>query len=189
MVPALTAAALVVLATAPGVGIQALLAAELETRAPTMVNEAEAAPGIAADLERDWRAQKQRMVDLAEAMPADKYDFKATPAQRSFAEQLLHLAEAHVAMLKRLDPGGKVPAPTLSKDHAREAVVRSVATAYDYGLAVITSDPARNWAAAADDQPSPARAVWAAMNNASNHYGQCVVYLRLNGIVPPASRR
>jgi uncharacterized damage-inducible protein DinB len=36
---------------------------------------------------------------------------------------------------------------------------------------------------------SKARGVWAAMNNAMNHYGQCVVYLRLNGIVPPASRR
>jgi uncharacterized damage-inducible protein DinB len=129
------------------------------------------------------------MVDLAEAMPADKYDFKATPAQRTFAEQLLHLADAHVAMLKRLDPGGTVPAPTLSKDYARDAVVRSVTAAYDYGLAVIRSDPDRNWAGAADGQPSPARAVWAAMNNASNHYGQCVVYLRLNGIVPPASRR
>jgi uncharacterized damage-inducible protein DinB len=148
------------------------------------------AEGLAGDLERDWSAQKQRMVDLAEAMPAEKYAFKATPAQRSFAEQLLHLAEAHVAMLKRLDPGAKIPAPTPSKDHARDAVVRSLSDAYDYGLAVITSDRDRNWSApAAAGQPSPARTVWAAMNNASNHYGQCVVYLRLNDIVPPASRR
>ena len=150
---------------------------------------AQSTPGLASDLARDWSAQKTRLVDLAEAMPADKYEFKATPAQRSYAEQLLHLAEAHVSMLKRLDPKGAVPAPTLSKDHSRDAVVRSLAAAYDYGLSVITSDPARDWAAAQGDGPSPARTVWAAMNNASNHYGQCVVYLRLNGIVPPASRR
>jgi uncharacterized damage-inducible protein DinB len=188
MVAAFTAV-LVILAGAPAIAGQDVPPAELAKLTRTVTTEAQASPGIAADLERDWRAQKQRMVDLAEAMPADKYDFKATPAQRTFAEQLLHLADAHVAMLKRLDPAGTVPAPTLSKDHAREAVVRSLSAAYDYGLAVITSDPARNWAAAVDDQPSPARAVWAAMNNASNHYGQCVVYLRLNGIVPPASRR
>lgn len=146
--------------------------------------------GIAADLERDWGAQKQRLVNLAEAMPADKYAFKATPEQRTFAEQLLHLAEAHVAMLKRLDPEGTVEAPVLTKEDSREAVVRSLSAAYDYGLAVLKSDPARAWGSPAQpDQPSPARTVWAAMNNAANHYGQCVVYLRLNGIVPPASRR
>jgi uncharacterized damage-inducible protein DinB len=181
-------AALLLTATAGATG-QSVPPGELEKRTRAIVTEASAPAGLAADLERDWAAQKKRMVDLAEAMPADKYEFKATPAQRSFAEQLLHLAEAHVGMLKRIDASGAVPAPTLSKDHSRDAVVRSLGEAYDYGLAVLKSDPRRDWGAATEGQPSPARTVWAAMNNASNHYGQCVVYLRLNGIVPPASRR
>ena len=147
------------------------------------------APGLAADLEKDWTAQKARMVALAEAMPADKYEFKATPPQRTYAEQLLHLAEAHVGMFKRLDAAGKVTAPTLGKDHGREAVIKAVTDSYDYGLAVIKADPARDWTAAAAGGNTAARTVWSAMNLASNHYGQLVVYLRLNGIVPPASRR
>jgi uncharacterized damage-inducible protein DinB len=145
--------------------------------------------GLAADLEKDWTAQKARMVALAEAMPADKYEFRATPPQRTYAEQLLHLAEAHVGMFKRLDAAGKVTPPTLGKDHGREAVIKAVTDSYDYGLAVIKADPARDWTAATPGGNTAARTVWSAMNLASNHYGQLVAYLRLNGIVPPASRR
>ena len=163
-------------------GLMVALAATAGARQP---------PGsaLAADLEKDWTAQKARMVALAEAMPADKYEFKATPPQRTYGEQLLHLAEAHVGMFKRLDTAGKVPPPALGKDHSRDAVIKAVTAAYDYGLAVIKGDPARDWTAAAPSGTTAARTVWSAMNLASNHYGQLVVYLRLNDIVPPASRR
>jgi uncharacterized damage-inducible protein DinB len=142
---------------------------------------------LQADLIRDWDAQKARMLALAEAMPEEKYEFKATPPQRTFAEQLLHLAEAHVSMLKALDTAGGVQAPALSKSHAKKDVVQSLAAAYDYGAAVIKAfdGPAHQ----VSGRATRARTVWAAMGNANNHYGQCVVYLRLNDIVPPASRR
>jgi uncharacterized damage-inducible protein DinB len=142
---------------------------------------------LAADLERDWTAQKARLVALAEAMPADKYDYKATPPQRTYGEQLAHLAEAHVRMFGALDPEARVPAPALPTTHGRDETVKAVRDAYDYGLAVMKSVKALD-ASAKSGEPTAARTVWAAMNNAMNHYGQCVVYLRLNGIVPPASR-
>lgn len=147
---------------------------------------AQPADQIAADLASDWAAQKTRMVALAEAMPADKYDFKATPEQRTFGEQLLHLAQAHLRVLKPLDPAGKVPPPAIGEAHDRDSVVKAVGATYDYGQKVIeAAGPLTEKAG----ERSRARAVWAAMLNAMNHYGQCVVYLRLNGIVPPASRR
>ncbi|HXH05282.1 MAG TPA: DinB family protein [Vicinamibacterales bacterium] len=141
---------------------------------------------VAADLARDWADQKQRMVALAEAMPAERYDFKATPPQRTFAEQLVHLAEAHLRMLRALDPGGRVPVPAVGHPRSRQEVVAALAAAYDYGQQVIAlAAPVSERAG----ERTRARVVWAAMNNAMNHYGQCVVYLRLNGIVPPASRQ
>lgn len=142
---------------------------------------------LRADLEKDWAAQKARMTALAAAMPAEKYDFKATPEQRTYGEQLLHLAEAHLRMGKTLDPAGKVPPPTLSKGHAKAEVTASLAAAYDYGSSVLKAVEGPMTEAAGNT--TRARAVWAAMLNAMNHYGQCVVYLRLNGIVPPASQK
>ena len=145
-----------------------------------------AADPLAADLMKDWSDQKSRMMALAEAMPAEKYEFKATPPQRTFGEQLHHLAEAHVRMFKALDPQSTVPAPNLSADHGKAAVMKSLGEAYDYGAAVLKAQ--QGSLAQSGGRNSKARTVWAAMGNAMNHYGQCVVYLRLNNIVPPASR-
>src|SRR5246127_5298521 len=41
-----------------------------------------------------WNEIGHKLVAMAEDFPEDKYDFKPTPAQRSFAEQLLHAAGA-----------------------------------------------------------------------------------------------
>jgi uncharacterized damage-inducible protein DinB len=150
--------------------------------------EAQGTSPLAADLARDWSAQKARIVALAEAMPAGKWDYKATEPQRTFGEQLHHLAVAHVNMLKALDPDGRVPVPKMPVTHEREEVIRALEAAYAYGAAVIDAIPSAE-AAVTPGSPTAARIVWAAMNNAMNHYGQCVVYLRLNGIVPPASLR
>jgi hypothetical protein len=142
---------------------------------------------VAADLLKDWEAQKTRMVALAEAMPAEKYDFKATPPQRTFGEQLHHLAQVHVNMLKGLDPLGTVPVPSLGPGYDRATVIEALNEAYDYGSAVLRASAGQ--LAEPAGERTRARAVWMAMGNAMNHYGQCVVYLRLNDIVPPASRR
>jgi uncharacterized damage-inducible protein DinB len=145
------------------------------------------ADALAADIAKDWEAQKARMVAVAEAMPAEKYTFKTTPEQRTFGNQLLHLAQAHVRMLKPLDPAGKVPEPTIPTSETREDVIKSLTAAYDYGTAVLKAvdGPLHQTVGAS----TRARAFYNAMNNAMNHYGQCVVYLRVNGIVPPASRK
>src|SRR6266436_6717392 len=42
-----------------------------------------------------WNDVGRKLIAMAEDFPEDKYDFKATPAQRSFAEQLLHAAGAN----------------------------------------------------------------------------------------------
>src|SRR6201984_1025653 len=42
-----------------------------------------------------WNEVGRKLIAMAEDFPEDKYDFKPTPAQRSFAEQLLHAAGAN----------------------------------------------------------------------------------------------
>ena len=62
---------------------------------------------IGGDLLKDWKAQKETMLKIADAMPEDKYGYKSTPAQRSYAEQILHVAGANVMLLKFV--GAKTP--------------------------------------------------------------------------------
>jgi hypothetical protein len=154
---------------------------------PAQAASGSPADRLAADLKDDWASQKKRLMELADAMPAEKYTFKATEAQRTFGEQLVHLAEAHVKMLQGLDASGGVSVPTLSHEPTKPEVLKSLGAAYDYGTAVL--DAAGGTLLEANGDSTRARAVWRAMSNAQNHYGQCVVYLRLNDIVPPASRR
>ena len=55
-----------------------------------------------------WNDIGRKLIAMAEDFPEDKYDFKPTPAQRSFAEQLLHAANANYFFT---DPAMGKPAP------------------------------------------------------------------------------
>src|SRR2546428_13498758 len=56
-----------------------------------------------------WNEIGRKLTAMAEDFPEDKYDFKPTPAQRSFAEQLLHAAGANY-FFTNLAQGQKPPA-------------------------------------------------------------------------------
>src|ERR1700738_784168 len=50
------------------------------------------AVGLSQAVLNQWNDVSRKLVAMAEDFPEDKYDFKPTPGQRSFAEQLLHAA-------------------------------------------------------------------------------------------------
>src|ERR1700744_3828658 len=56
-----------------------------------------------------WNEIGRKLTAMAEDFPEDKYDFKPTPAQRSFAEQLLHAAGAN-SFFTNIVKGEKPPA-------------------------------------------------------------------------------
>ena len=157
---------------------------------------------LASDLVKDWRDQKNTMLRIADAMPEDKFPFKATPAQRTYREQILHVAGANIFLMKFL--GGSAPAPAISpetdratfglKAESKAEVLDALSRSYDYGESVLKD---LNDAALVQAIKGPAylgkltraKLVYYTMGHALDIYGQMVVYLRLNGIVPPASRR
>src|SRR6266403_6412673 len=67
--------------------------------AQTDANKAKEPPKPAlspsAAIIEQWNDVGRKLIAMAEDFPEDKYDFKPTPAQRSFAEQLLHAAGAN----------------------------------------------------------------------------------------------
>src|SRR5204862_3237752 len=67
---------------------------------------------LSADVMKDWKAQKETMMSIAAAMPDDKFGYKSTPAQRSWGEQILHVAGGNIFLMRFL--GGKAPAPAVN---------------------------------------------------------------------------
>jgi len=145
---------------------------------------------IHGDLTKDWAGQKTLLVALANAMPEDKYGFKPTPAQRSFGEHVLHIAQVNVMLAKAL--GGKTAEPAINaKATTKAEMIKAMSDAFDYGAAVIAefnNTSIQETIQAPFMGPSTrARVMFFLNGHTQDTYGQMVVYVRLNGITPPAS--
>ena len=153
------------------------------------------APGgaaVRADLIKDWERQKATLLAIADAMPEDKFSFKSTPAQRSYAEHIMHVATVNVDILKLV--GGQAPPPTFTAESAKTKadILKALGESYDHGIALLneqTDASITGTVEAAFLGPiHRARVFWFLLGHSMDTYGQLAVYLRLNGIVPPASR-
>src|SRR4051794_34827624 len=81
-----------------------------------------AAPAITSlsgDIQADWTRTRDLITGIVAAMPDDKFGFKPTPAQQTFAERVLHVATTDLFVLQAL--GGKTAPPTINQKAATKA--------------------------------------------------------------------
>ncbi len=62
------------------------------------ITHAQFGEAVKAQLVRDWERAKAYTKEYHDAMPKDKYDFRANDSVRSFAQQMLHLAQANMGL-------------------------------------------------------------------------------------------
>jgi uncharacterized damage-inducible protein DinB len=143
----------------------------------------------------NWKDVGRKLIAMAEDFPEDKYDFKPVPAERSFAEQLLHAANSNYFFTNPA-MGLKPPAeedPKREQYKTKAAVVEFVKKAFadgaaaikqkgDHGLNDLMVDPFANQQVRVSDM------AWGLLEHSGEHYGQLVVYYRVAGLVPPESR-
>jgi uncharacterized damage-inducible protein DinB len=148
---------------------------------------------LQGDFLKDWAGQKDMLAKIADAMPEAKYGFKATPAQRSFGEHVMHIAQINMMLLQTF--GSKVPAPQINmKATSKADVMKAMAESFDYGTAILKEQTDQTMAGTIQGPPwmgpsTRARMIAFLIGHTQDTYGQMVVYLRLNGLVPPASQR
>ena len=149
------------------------------------------------------KSVQAQIVSAAEAMPADKYGFAPTEGEfkgvRTFGQQVKHLAATnHILAAAAL---GEDPPPDAGDELGPESV-RTKAEILDYlnssiahlAKAIDAIGDNATSVKASPISPLPASKVTRlaltveAMIHAFDHYGQMVEYLRMNGVVPPASR-
>ena len=163
---------------------------------------AEPISGVGKIFDRDLTTIEQEIVPLAEAMPADKFAFAPTGGEfkgvRTFGEQMKHSAAviymvaASVLGEKNPDAGSGESGPASVK--SKDEIVKYLKDAFAYAHKAMGSLTAKNvteMVPSAFGGSKVARASMAtvAVWHTFDHYGQAVVYARMNGIIPPASRQ
>jgi hypothetical protein len=145
---------------------------------------------------------EKQIVDAAEAMPANKYSFVPTVGEfsgvRTFGEQVKHLAATNYILA-----AGALgePAPAEAGDETGPQSLRMKGEILEYlkgsfralHRAAAVVDDANEVVADVPISPLIGQAtrggyVEEALIHAYDHYGQMVIYLRMNAIIPPASR-
>jgi uncharacterized damage-inducible protein DinB len=141
-----------------------------------------------------WNDIGRKLTAMAEDFPEDKYDFKPTPAQRSFAEQLLHAANS-MYYFTNAATGQKLPAaedPKRDQYKTKADVVAFVKKAVADGAAALQSKGEAGLTTEVPYLPDQKARVldiaYGLIEHSGEHYGQLVVYYRLAGLVPPESR-
>jgi hypothetical protein len=142
-----------------------------------------------------WNDVGRKLFAMAEDFPEGKYDFKPNPAQRSFADQLLHAAANVNCFVNNLAKGMRPPTCDVKRaDYStKAAAVKYVRKSFAEGAALIKSkgdgglndlciDPFTNQKDRFSDL------AWGFIEHSGEHYGQLVVYYRVAGMVPPESR-
>jgi uncharacterized damage-inducible protein DinB len=142
-----------------------------------------------------WNDIGRKLTAMAEDFPEDKYDFKTTPAQRSFAEQLLHAAGANY-FFTNLALGQKLPAeedPKRDQFKTKADVVAFVKKSFADGAAAIKTKGDKGMSDLVTDPDSHQQVrvsdmAYGFIEHSGEHYGQLAVYYRVAGLVPPESR-
>jgi hypothetical protein len=142
-----------------------------------------------ADTVRDvflagWNEVGDKLVKMAEEFPEDKFDYKPVDGVRTFADVLRHVAFWNGWVAKRArgeKPDGKPNELSKAEFGTKAKIVAALKSSIADGAAEL-----KKQAASPDARQSE---LWGSfISHSSEHYGQLVVYYRLNGLVPPASR-
>ncbi len=159
------------------------------------------APTVASVYDHQLSGLEREFVSLAEAVPADKYGFAPSNGQftgvRTFGQQVSHAATAlymfSSSILGEKNPiaGSDENGPASLK--TKDDIIKYLKDAFAYTHKAMNSLTAQNLtdmvAAPFGDRKVPRMAMAnLALAHSFDHYGQMVVYARMNGIVPPASR-
>ena len=157
---------------------------------------------LASTLDREISGVEKQIVDVAEAMPEDKYNFSPESLNipgsdfkgvRTFAVQVKHVAASNYFIWSPLT-GDKVPenikdgnGPVDVKTKAD--IIKFLKDSFALGhKAVATLTPQNMLQPPEHSKSSRLHLATFGVAHAFDHFGQMVEYLRMNGIVPPASR-
>ena len=153
------------------------------------------APSLSQAILEQWNEIGRKLVAMAEDFPEAKYDYKPHPDSRTFVANLLHVSASMYyftdAVQGREARYGDDPKRDQLKTKAQvvafvkksvEDGANLIKAKGDAGMATVIRYPGTN------EQHRLSEIAYNTIEHSGEHYGQLVVYYRINGLVPPESR-
>jgi uncharacterized damage-inducible protein DinB len=149
------------------------------------------------ELVSHWYYVFRKVIAMAEDFPQDKYNFKAQKDERTFGQNLIHIAAAEFNMMSAIKGTPMWPfgnEESLRKKYTtKEDIVQFVKLAATDGEQLIKAEGdtglAKEFKYPWGNIMVHGSYLWYEMlEHTGEHYGQLVVYYRVNGMIPPESR-
>ena len=153
-------------------------------------------PSVVKELVATWQRAATDLIDVAEAMPEEKYAYKpmpeirTTPEIRTFREQLVHVAGSAQRFIDTAK-GTKSDAPkAMTKAEVIALLKQTLQTGQEMLGSLTDAQLLEQVKFPFGNRMVPRFTFWQGpFYQVRNHHGQLVVYLRLNGVVPPTTAR
>jgi hypothetical protein len=133
----------------------------------------------------------KNMVAAAEAMPAEKYNFKPTPEMNSFAHLVMHIAQSNNGLCSKISDTA-APDAKLADSDPKDKLVAGLKASFDYcstALEKVDDSKLGEQMMLFGNRPFSRAAVLIILSDDwYDHYGAQATYLRLNGILPPSAQ-
>lgn len=147
----------------------------------------------------EWQRAKAYTKQYLDAMPEEGYGFKPTAEIRSFAQQMLHLADVNyfftTAATDKPNPLGETLADHNKAEKTvsptKETVTKTVMDSYDFvinALQGLTADKLKETIKLGKMDLTRSAMFGKAFEHQTHHRGQTTIYLRLKGVTPPPER-
>lgn len=147
---------------------------------------------VTASLRMLLPGRAKNTVGAIDAMPADKFSYKPTPDQMSFAHLVIHIAETNNLLCAKV---ADVPAPkvdALKETDSKDKLLAGAKASFDFCTEALSKmDDSKLGDSVEFFGSHPFPRAWGALVLSgawADHYGAAAMYLRLNGILPPSAQ-
>jgi hypothetical protein len=137
--------------------------------------------------------QQKNLLAAVDEMPADKFGFRPTPPQMSFADLVIHMTESNVSLCSKI---GNVPPPRMPNTKStdpKDRLLDGLKRSFDFctfALSKLDDSKLGDTIEVYGGKEGPrAFAVIALTNDWADHYSAAAMYLRLNGLLPPTAKK
>ena len=154
----------------------------------------EGTPGVTgyrSEVMAEVMVQEDKLTRLAEAIPADKYNWRPAPDVRSFAEVFLHVAAANYNLYKLVGtpPPASIDVKNLEKSTTDKAkVIATLKDSFAHAKQAIKAVPEADLEKSMDwfgGKNTERGLLLFIVRHAAEHLGQSIAYARMAGVVPP----